>query len=81
MNISEINLKTDRTNSTTKGKEEATLKKVRSAETEFRGESDHSCCGREGAVVAEKGKRNRSTPVNARGECSPKAIGLENQRD
>ena len=34
----------------------------------------------EGAMVAEKGKRERSTQGNAQGECFHKATGLEDKR-
>ena len=57
LNTLEIDLKTGRTNSTTKGREEATLKKVGSAETEFEKETDCGHCSGEGAMVMEKGKR------------------------
>ena len=57
LNTPEIDLKTDRTNSTTKGREEATVKKGGSAEMQFNGETDPGYCVREGATVTEKGKR------------------------
>ena len=57
LNTLEIDLKTGRTNSTTKGREEATLKKVGSVEMQFRREMDHGFCGGEGATVSEKGER------------------------
>lgn len=57
----EINLKTDRRNSISEGREEATSEKVRSAETWFIGEKDLICCGGEGAMYSEKGKKERST--------------------
>lgn len=78
----QIDLKTDRRNSTTKESEEVTLKKVGSVETWFRwfrGEMDHGCCAREGTVVMEKGQRDkerkRSTQGNSQGEHFPIAIG------
>ena len=45
LNTPEINLKTDRTNSTTKGREETTLKKVGSVEMWAGGETDFGGCG------------------------------------
>lgn len=45
----------------TKGRGEATLKKVGSVETWFRGERDCQCCGGEEEVVTEKGTRERGT--------------------
>jgi len=68
----EIDLKTDRTNCTTKRREEATLKKVGSVETWLRGEMDHGCCGGEGAIVEEKGKREYSTHGNTEENISLK---------
>lgn len=50
-------MKTDRTKSITKGREEATSKKVRSTEMWLRREMDHSHCSGEGAKVTEKGER------------------------
>lgn len=53
----EIDQKTDRTNATTRGKEEDILKKVGNAEMQFGRKTDCGCCGREGVLVAEKGER------------------------
>ena len=47
-------MKTGRTNSTTKGREEAALKKVRSAEIWFGKETDSGYCSGEGAAIIEK---------------------------
>ena len=47
-------LKTDRTNSTTKEREETTSEKVGSTEMWFRRETDPGCCRGEGVVVMEK---------------------------
>ena len=52
-------MKTDRTNSSTKGKEEDPPKKVGSVETWSWGEMDCGCCGREVVVVIVKGKRGQ----------------------
>lgn len=50
LNILEIDLKTSSTYSTTEGKEEATSKKVASAETRFGKEMDPGHCSGKGAV-------------------------------
>ena len=80
LNTPEIGLKPDGKKNTTQRRKEATLKKVGSTEMWFRGEMDHRCCRGEEAVVLEKGERKRSTQGNTKGECFPKAIGLENKR-
>lgn len=49
-----------RTNSTTKDREEATVKKVGSAEIQFGREKDYGHLSREGATSTEKGKRQTS---------------------
>ena len=59
VNKLESDPKTDRTNSTTKGREEAVSKKVGSMEMWLRGETHHRCCRGEGAMVMEKGKKER----------------------
>ena len=41
------------------------------------GEGDHRG---EGAVIVQKGERERTTQENAQEEQFPKAIGLENER-
>ena len=76
LNTPEINMKTDRTNSTTTGSgEEATSKKVGSMNTPFGGETDHECCRREGAMVmGERQEREEHM-----GECTPIAISWENE--
>ena len=48
-----------RTNSMTKGREEATSKKVRSAERQFGREIDHDYHGGERTTVTKKGERER----------------------
>ena len=53
-------MKTYRTNSTTKGREEATLKKIGSVETLFRGETDHRCCGGEKPWSQKKVRERRA---------------------
>lgn len=45
LNMQEIDLRTDGTNWTTRGREEATWSKVGSAETWFGGVTDCGCCG------------------------------------
>ena len=80
LNTPEINLKVGRENSKTKGREEATLKMVGSAETWSMEETDPDCYGGKGAVIAERGERERSIQGNAQGECFPMAIGLEMER-
>ena len=69
-----MGLKTDRTNSTAKEREEATSKKVRSVETWFSREIDHGCCGGKGVVERARGQ---STQGNSQ-EHFAKAIGLKN---
>lgn len=49
---------------------------VESAETWFRGEKDHGYHGGVGAMVTEKGKRERSTQKNAQRESFPIATGF-----
>ena len=53
INTTEINLKADRTNSTTKGKEEATSKKVVKKEIWFMGDRDCGFYGGDGAMVMQ----------------------------
>ena len=70
------------TNSTTKGREEATLKKVVSVEVLFRGEMDCRCCRGEGTVVMrQKGEREREVCT---GECTrrmfPQSYWLRKQK-
>ena len=57
LNNPENDLKTGRTNSTTEGREEATLKKVGSMEIWFWREMDCGHCDEERAVIVEKSKR------------------------
>ena len=52
-----MDLKTGRTNSINKGREEATSKKAKSVEMWFGTKADHGYCGGEGAVVMVKGER------------------------
>lgn len=74
-----IDLKTDRTNSTTNEREETTLKKVVSAETWFRGEMDPGCCGEVAAWVTEKDeRRERSAQRHAWGKHF--LLAAENKR-
>jgi len=68
INTPEIDLKTRRTNSTTKGREEDTTKKVGSMETHFGRETDHGCCSGERARVTEKGEKQTITPGGPQGE-------------
>jgi len=71
----EIDLKTDRTNSTTREREEATLKKVGSVEMWFRGEMNCGCCGGERAMITKgERERERSTQGITQGKHFPKAI-------
>ena len=60
----EIILKADRSNSTTKGKEEATWKKKGSVKMWFVGERDHRFCRGVGALIAVKGERQGHTGEN-----------------
>lgn len=57
------------------------MRKVGSVEMGFRGEKDHGCCRREGALVAETGKTEWSTQGYTQGEHFLKAIGWVNKRD
>lgn len=45
----------------------------------FRGEMNHGCCGGEGIVVMEKGKREKQPVEHTRGYFL-EAIGLENDK-
>lgn len=54
-------------------REKATWRKVGSAKTWFGGKMNHRCCGREGAMVVEKGKREGSTQGYPQGEHFLKA--------
>ena len=78
MNTPEINWNIYKTNSTTKKREEATVKKVENADTWFRGEIDCSSCREEGAVVTEKGegRSHRETHKN----ISLKPLAGKNKR-
>ena len=66
----EIDLETDRTNSTTKGRKEAISKKVESAETWLRGEMDHDCPGGKG-VKLQKRVREKEAPRGMHKENTP----------
>ena len=57
LNTPEINLKTVRTNSTARDREETTSKNVGSAEIEFGRETDHDHHGNEGPMITEMGGR------------------------
>lgn len=59
---------TGRTNSTNKGREEASSKKVGNAKTQFGRKMDADLCSGEGNVVAEKGERQTSTQGSAWGK-------------
>ena len=60
-------MKSVRTNSTSKGREEATLKKVGSVEMWFRRETGHGYYGGEGSMVIEKGEKEEHTEECRRG--------------
>jgi len=64
--------------STTKGREETTSKNVGSVER-FGREMDCCHCGREKAVVAEKGERQTSTEGSTWGEKNPHSNWLGQQ--
>lgn len=68
LNTSEINLKTGRTNATTKGREEATSKMVGGVETQFGRETDSGRSSGEGAMATEKDKRQTSTQESGWGK-------------
>ena len=72
-------MKTDSTNSTTKEKGEVTSKKG-NAETWFREEMNHRCCGEKGAILSEGQEREEHTGDGTM-RMFPQAIGLENERD
>ena len=57
------------------------MKKVGNMEIWFRGETNCGCCRGEGAMVTEKGERERSTQGNAQREHYSKATDLKNERD
>lgn len=76
----DISLNTDRTHSTTKGREEAILRRVGSAETWFRGETDHRFCRGEAAKVTKKDEKDRSTQGELTRRMFPKTIGLGNKK-
>ena len=76
----DINLRTDRTNCTTSGREESTPWKVGGGEMWFGGETDHRHCTRESTLIVERGKRERSTQGIPQGKHFPKAIDWENKR-
>ena len=63
LNTPVTDLKTGRTNSTTKGREKPSLKKVGNVHTWFGRETGH--CGGEEALVTEKGERQTNTQDNA----------------
>ena len=65
-----------RTNSTTKGRDEATSKKIGSMETGLGREMDLGCGAGARATVAEKDERQASTQRSTRGKRTPVAIGL-----
>lgn len=69
-------MRTGRTNSITKGREVATLKKVGSEELQFGRERDYGHCG-EGAMVSGKDERQTSTQGRKWGKLIPIKIGLE----
>lgn len=60
-----MDLKTGRTYFTTKGREEAILKKLGSMEIKFGKKMNHGCYSGEGAAVAEKGERQTNTEGSA----------------
>ena len=62
INNPENDLKTGRTNSTTKGREEATLKKVERVKMWSGSERDHGQPWGDGAGGAEKGEKQTFTP-------------------
>ena len=66
-------MKTGRTTSTIKRREEAKSKKVGSAEMWFRGATDPSCCRKEGAMVQRRA-RQRETHREMEKETSPKPL-------
>ena len=67
LNTLGINLNSDRTNSTTRGRDKPTSNKSSLGEMQFRGKMDHRGCGGEGAVFMEMaGERERGEHT---GEC------------
>ena len=76
-------MRTHRSNCTTRGREEPTLRKVRSAEMWFGGEMDHQYCRGERALITERGEIDRERERDHRGlhkKNTPKAIGWKNER-
>lgn len=77
MNIQEIDLRTDRINCTTRGRDEAMLRKVRNVETCFGGEMDCWGHGEERLLVTGKDEREWSAQGYAQSRHFPKAITWE----
>ena len=72
-------LKTGRTSFTTKGREEATFKKVGSVDMHFGRKMDHGLCGWGGATVVEKGK-TQTNRGSHRGKMNPYSNRLGKQK-
>ena len=64
----------------TKGREEATSKKVGSMEMRLGREMDHGHSNGEGVMVTEKGERQTDIQESTQGKCLPIAIGLESKK-
>lgn len=79
VNTLETNVKNYRTNSTTKGIEEATLKKTGSVESWSRGEIYYKYCRGKIVIIVEKGERDRSTQGNKE-NISPKPLPWKMRR-
>lgn len=79
-NTPEIDQRSDRTNYTTKSREEVTLKEVGDAETVYERNRSWPLKWEERAVVTEKDQRETNIQGNAQGKQTPITIGLESER-
>ena len=70
----------DRTNFTTKGREEAALRKTGNAETWFGEEMDHGAAERRELWSQRKARESREHKDKHKESTSPKAIGWENDK-
>ena len=81
LNTQDTDLRTNRTYSTTKGREGATLKKVGSVEMCFGSNMDYGCQGRKGAVVTEKCKRETERETHKENTSTKSLPGKRREGD
>ena len=74
LNFQEIVLKTDRTNCTTRGSVENTLRKISSVEMWFGGETGHRCYREVRVLVMEKHDREKNAQGSEQGEYFSKLL-------